>query len=79
MVEEQSGFVPRHSILDGVIIAMEAVHSVNNIKWSSMLLKLDIKVYDRVDWIFNIIVSWGYSIMVNGSFQGFCEASKGLC
>lgn len=41
------------SILEGVIIAQEAIHSVQNNKEPSMMIKLNIKKdYDKVDWRF---------------------------
>lgn len=51
--EEQTGFVPRRSIFDGVIIAQEAIHSIQKNKQPSMIIKLHIKkAYDKVDWRF---------------------------
>ena len=51
--EEQTGFVPGRSILDGIITIQETIHSASRNKESSMFLKLDIqKAYDMVDWRF---------------------------
>lgn len=52
----QSAFVPGRLILDNVIVAFEAMHSMNTKlkgKQGYMSLKLDMsKVYDRVEWVF---------------------------
>lgn len=49
--EEQTGFVPGRSILDGVIIAQEAIHTLQSTNRPGMIIKLDItKAYDSVDW-----------------------------
>lgn len=51
--EEQKSFVPKRSIYNGVIIAQEAIHSIQKNGNPSMLLKLDIrKAYDKVNWRF---------------------------
>lgn len=51
--EEQTCFVPGRSILDGILIIKEAIHSSSKRKIPSMLIKLDIqKAYDMVDWRF---------------------------
>lgn len=51
--EEQTGFVPGRTILDGVIIAQEAIHSLQTNKEEGMCIKLDIKkAFDKVDWRF---------------------------
>ena len=42
---EQGGFVDRRQILDGVVIAIEAVHSMATSKEKA-------KAYDRVSWEF---------------------------
>lgn len=48
--EEKTSFVPNRSIYEGIIIAREAIHSVQNNKVPSMLIKLDIKkAHDKVD------------------------------
>lgn len=39
----QIGFVFRRSILDGVIIAQEVLHSIQKTRRQSMMIKLDIK------------------------------------
>lgn len=96
--EEQTGFLPERSILDGIIIAQEVIHSIQKMHKSAMLLKIDIrKAYDRVnwrflfkvmeafgfqkgwlDWIFGWIASPRYSVLVNGSPEGFFTSSRGL-
>ncbi|XP_057841787.1 uncharacterized protein LOC131051337 [Cryptomeria japonica] len=49
--EEQGGFVARRQILDGVVVASEAIRSVATSKEKSMFIKLDMaKAYDRVKW-----------------------------
>lgn len=48
--DEKTRFVPGHSILDGVIVAQEAIHTLQNMKRLGMIIKLDIsKAYDNVD------------------------------
>ena len=48
--EHQTRFVPRRSILDGISIIQEMIHSANKNKEACMLFKLDIqKAYDKVD------------------------------
>ncbi len=50
---EQGGFVEGRQILDGVVIASEAIHSMANSKEKAMFIKLDMaKAYDRVSWDF---------------------------
>lgn len=50
ILEEQSGFVPGKSIVEGIIRAHEAIHTVRKAKVEQMLIKLDIrKAYDTVD------------------------------
>lgn len=71
--EEQTGFVQRHSILDGVIVAQEAMHTLQNTKRAGMLLKLDIsKAYDNVDWRFlcKILQAFGFNVQwINWIFE----------
>ena len=51
--EEQTGFVPGRSILDGIITIQETIHSAQKTKKACMFMKLDIqKAYDMVDWRF---------------------------
>jgi hypothetical protein len=51
--EEQGGFVSGRQILDGVVIASEAIHSMAMSKEKAMFIKLDLaKAYDRVSWEF---------------------------
>lgn len=74
--EEQTGFVMDRSIYDGVIIAQEAIHSVQLNKSSSMLIKLDIsKAYDKVDWCFlcKCLEAFGFSkTWINLIFECIC-------
>ena len=50
---EQGGFVEARQILDGVGVAMEAIHSMANSKERAMFMKLDMaKAYDWVRWEF---------------------------
>lgn len=61
--DKQTGFVPGRSILDGVIIAQEAIHSIQKTKKPAMLLKLDIKkAYDKVNWhfLFKVMEAFGF-------------------
>lgn len=46
----QSGFSPRSSIVEGIIISHEVIHMVRKNRHPSMVIKLDIlKAYDLVD------------------------------
>ena len=52
-------------ILDGVVIATEAVHSMANSKEKAMFIKLDMaKAYDRVRWEFlqKILLRFGFAV-----------------
>ena len=60
----QGGFVEGRQILDGVLVAMETIHSMANSKERAMFMKLDIaKVYDRVRWEFlqNVLLAFGFA------------------
>lgn len=62
--EEQSGFVPRRSIVEGIIIAHEAINTVRRAKVDRMLINLDIrKVYDMVDrdFLLRVFKCFGFS------------------
>ncbi|XP_057862719.1 uncharacterized protein LOC131071037 [Cryptomeria japonica] len=51
-------------ILDGIVIAMEAIHSMANSKEKAMLIKLDMsKAYDRVSWEFlqKTLLAFGFA------------------
>ena len=51
--EEQSGYVEGRQILDGVVVAIETIHSMASSKDKAMFIKLDMaKAYDRVRWSF---------------------------
>ena len=83
ILEEQGGFIARRQILDGVVIATEAIHSMATSREREMFVKLDMaKAYDRVKWSFlrNILltfvfgsnwVSWTMSCVTSASFQFF--------
>ena len=62
--EEQTGFVPGRSILDGILIIQKAIHSADIDKEACMFMKLDIqKAYDMVDWRFlcKVLEAFGFS------------------
>ena len=62
--EEQGGFFAGRQILDGVVIATEAIHSMATSRERAMFVKLDMaKAYDRVKWSFlrSILLSFGFS------------------
>ena len=62
--EEQTGFVPGRSILDGIITIQETIHSAIKNKEACMFIKLDIqKAYDMVDWRFlcKTLEAFGFS------------------
>ena len=49
--QEQTGFVKGRKILDGIVTAQEAIHSLKSLKTKVMLIKLDLsKAYDRISW-----------------------------
>lgn len=61
---EQSGFTPGRNIVDGVIVAHEAIQMAMKRRPRRMILKLDIqKTYDRVDRSFLLVVlaKFGFS------------------
>ena len=63
--EEQGGFVGGRQILDGVVIASEAIHSMATSKEKAMFIKLDLaKAYDRVSWDFlaNVLLAFGFDM-----------------
>ena len=46
---EQTGFVKGRQILDGIVVAQEAIHSLTKDKQRGLLIKLDLsKAYDRI-------------------------------
>ena len=50
---EQGVFVEGRIFLDGVVVAIETIHSIANLKERAMFMKLDMaKAYDRVRWEF---------------------------
>ena len=62
--EEQGGFVAKKKILDGVVIASEAIHSMCTSREGAMFIKLDMaKAYDRVNWDFfqKVLLAFGFS------------------
>ena len=63
--EEQGGFVGGRQILNGVVIASEAIHSMATSKEKAMFIKLDLaKAYDRVSWDFlaNVLLAFGFDM-----------------
>lgn len=65
--QEQTGFFKGRQIIDGIVVAQEAIHSLKNSKTKGMLIKLDlVKAYDRL--------SWGYlkQILKAYSFEDRC-------
>ena len=51
--EEQGGFVGGRQIVDGVVIASKAIHSMATFEEKAMFIKLDLeKSYDQVSWEF---------------------------
>lgn len=71
--EEQTSFVPGRSILDGITIIQETIHSAKLNKEACMLMKLDIqKAYDMVNWrlLCKTIEAFGFSRQwINISFK----------
>lgn len=62
--EEQTGFIPGRSILDGILTIQETIHSASKDKEACMFMKLDIqKAYDMVDWHFlcKVLEAFGFS------------------
>lgn len=60
---EQSSFTPGRNIVDGVIVANEAIHSAMKSRQRRTILKLDIlKAYDRVDrsFLVEVLVKFGF-------------------
>ena len=63
--KEQGGFVGGRQILDGVVIASEAIHSMATSKEKAMFVKLDLaKAYDQVSWDFlaNVLLAFGFDM-----------------
>ena len=63
--KEQGGFVGGRQILDGVVIASEAIHSMATSKEKAMFIKLDLaKAYDRVSWEFlgHVLHAFGFDM-----------------
>lgn len=64
ILEEKSGFILGRSIVEGIIIAHEAIHTIRLAKVDRMLIKLDIiKAYDMVDreFLFQVLNRFGFS------------------
>lgn len=61
--KEQSGFTLNRSIVDGIIIAHEAIHSIRIAKVERMLVKIDIKkAYDLVnrEFVVQVLKQFGF-------------------
>jgi len=51
-------------IMDGILVAHEAVHSISSSKSLGMVIKLDLsKAYDHLNWnyLFSMIKAFGFS------------------
>ncbi len=62
---KQGGFVDERQILDGVVIEIEAIHSMATSKEKAMFIKLDMgKTYDWVSWEFlqKILLTFGFAV-----------------
>ena len=58
---EQTGVVTGRQILDGIVTAQEAIHSLKSTKTKGMLIKLDLaKAYDRINWPYLIAILRAY-------------------
>eukprot|EP00253_Pinus_taeda_P005455 PITA_05455 len=95
---EQTGFVEGRQILDGLVVAQEMIHSLNQQKRKGMMIKLDLsKAYDRlnwkylcavleaygfskrwIEWIFSMISTPFFSILVNGNPTKPFNAYRGI-
>lgn len=61
--EEQRGFAPNRSIVEGIIIAHEAIHSIRLAGTEKTFVKLDTKkAYDNVDisFLFKVLDCFGF-------------------
>ncbi|KAK1288879.1 hypothetical protein QJS10_CPB19g00366 [Acorus calamus] len=55
--DNQSAFIPRHSILEGFTIAQELISTLHKDRRSDAILKVYFeKSYDKVDWLFLLYV-----------------------
>ncbi|XP_059064784.1 uncharacterized protein LOC131856859 [Cryptomeria japonica] len=62
---EQSAFTPRRNIVDGIIVAHEAIHTAMKSRQRRMMLKLAIrKAYDRVDrsFLLAVLAKFGFKV-----------------
>ena len=65
--ENQSAFVPEHSIVDNAMIAIEVVHHMKvnkRVRDKNVALMLDIsKAYDRIDWLYlkEVMLQMGFA------------------
>lgn len=60
---EQGGFVKGRQIVDGIVVAIEVVHSMASSKEKAMFIKLDMsKAYGRVRWSFlqHMLMAFGF-------------------
>lgn len=61
--DQQSGFAPRRSIVESIIVAHEILHTARKTKDSCMTSKVDIlKAYDMVDrdFLFDVLNKFGF-------------------
>ena len=81
LISLEQSFVTGRQILDGIVTAQEAIHSLKSIKTKGMLKKIDLaKAYDRINWSYlNAIlkaygfdqrwVHWIHSFISNPNFS----------
>lgn len=79
---QQSGFVPRHLIIDNILIAYEVLHFLSTRlkgKERFMSLKLDMrKAYDKIKFIFLKVVMLRLEFTQNGAHHMCCKPSRGI-
>lgn len=63
ILEEKSVFILERSIVEGIIVAHETIHTKRKLRLPSMILKLDIlKAYDQVDrkFVLDVLSGFGF-------------------